>query len=171
MIVKGKQSSKVILPNAPDVQVTRALRFDRTNTASQRESTMTTTTVETSSTDSHFTMTVAATDDVAVAVVTESSQEQQTLPLPQDQQEEATANLVKRCNRCLNMLFLFYYFIFLGGCVFLIIDYPVIGLIVVVSVHCVIACAGCLLRGCLLQYVWGQDVDRFLKLGNFTSTT
>ena len=22
-----------------------------------------------------------------------------------------------------------------------------------------------------LQYVWGQDVDRFLKLGNFASTT
>ena len=23
----------------------------------------------------------------------------------------------------------------------------------------------------VLQYVWGQDVDRFLKLGNFASTT
>jgi len=23
----------------------------------------------------------------------------------------------------------------------------------------------------LVQYVWGQDVDRFLKLGNFASTT
>jgi len=22
-----------------------------------------------------------------------------------------------------------------------------------------------------IQYVWGQDVDRFLKLGNFASTT
>jgi hypothetical protein len=23
----------------------------------------------------------------------------------------------------------------------------------------------------VIQYVWGQDVDRFLKLGNFASTT
>jgi len=24
---------------------------------------------------------------------------------------------------------------------------------------------------CYVQYVWGQDVDRFIKLGNFASTT
>jgi len=31
------------------------------------------------------------------------------------------------------------------------------------DINCAIACGAPL----LLQYVWGQDVDRFLKLGNF----
>ena len=138
MTAKGKQSSEGILPSALDVE-SQEPSASIARIEQVKESTKTTSTVkETSSTDNHLTMAVAATD---VAVVVESSQEQQTLPA-QGQQEVATANSVKKCNLCCTCTLIFY-LLFTVGSLFLTIWEPVIGVIVILSFHCMIMCVAC----------------------------
>jgi hypothetical protein len=112
-----------------------------------------------STVDNHLSMT-AATDAVAVAVVVESSQEQQTLPSQYRvwwrrrirrwlrQHEEAITNNATLCLTWISKFYPIFFifgsvlFVILGVYVFQIFN-PVIGVIVLVSVHFMMFCAFC----------------------------